>query len=70
MVSACVGFGTVVSECVGSAGTVGSGGVGERVRGEGCRWIPEHPTVLIHDPRDRLLDQSKCSKQFEDFMTI
>ena len=37
MVSVCVGFGTVVSGCVGSASMVGSGGVGERVRGEGCR---------------------------------
>ena len=27
----------------------------------GCRWIQAHPTVLIHDPREMILDQSKRS---------
>ena len=29
--------------------------------GVGYRWIRAHPTVLIHDPREMVLDQSKRS---------
>ena len=32
-----------------------------RGRSVGCRWIWAHPTVLIHDPREMVLDQSKRS---------
>ena len=41
-------------------------GVGE----EGCRRIRAYPTVVGHDPREVLVDQSECKKGLDDFMTI
>ena len=38
-----------------------SGGGESNEGGVGCRWIRAHPTVLIHDPREMVLDQSKRS---------
>ena len=46
---------------------------GMRGRGDGGRGLPSDPglsTVVGHDPREVLVDQSECNKGLDDFITI
>ena len=52
--------------CVGGSASCGLGDVGET----GGPLDQEHPTVIRHDPREMLLDQSECSISVLHFLTI